>query len=101
MKRMLLSGLVFILFVFNVQAQKNEKFFNLIPYPTELKTGSGDFKINAKTIVVADEKNKLVAGFLAEMVLNGAKSKIIFQKGLVESKTPNAIVLTWSDESNL
>ena len=101
MKRHLLTGLVFILFVLTVEAQKSEKFFNLIPYPTELKTGSGAFSINAKTIIVADEKNKLVAGFLSEMVLNGTITKVVLPKSLDETKTPNAIVLSWSDEVTL
>jgi hexosaminidase len=101
MKRLLFSGLAFILIILSAHAQKNEKFFNLIPYPTELKIGSGEFRINAKTIIVADEKNKLVAGFLAEVVLSGTNSKVVFQKGIIESKTPNAIVLKWSDETIL
>jgi len=101
MKHLFLSGLALILSILGAQAQKNEKFFNLIPYPTELKIANGEFKINAKTIIVTDEKNKLVAGFLAEVVLSGTKSKIVFSKGAIDPKTPNAIVLKWSDETFL
>ena len=98
MKRLFFTGVVLFLFLVSANAQKNEKFFNLIPYPTEIKNGTGEFRISAKTTVVADERNKAVAGFLVEVLSSGAKIKINLQKGLIDTKTSNTIVFVWSDE---
>jgi hexosaminidase len=101
MKKLFLSGIIMVLFCLSVSAQTKEKFFNLIPYPTELKTGAGVFKVNAKTVVVADDKNATVAGFLAEVLSSVSKTKIAVHIGTVAVTTPNSIVLVWSDDTLL
>jgi hexosaminidase len=89
-----------VLFFFgaSASAQKKEKFFNLIPYPTELKRDNGVFNINTKTIVTADDRNMVVANFIADVLSVYTKTKIDVRKGLNDVKTPNAVVLVWSDE---
>jgi len=98
MKRLSILILALILSGATGYAQKNEKFFNLIPYPKELKMGTGVFKVNAKTIIAADEKNKTVAGFLADLLSAYTKSKTLIKNDQPKS---NAIILKWSDDATL
>lgn len=82
-------------------AQKKAKFFNLIPYPSELKMGKGEFIVNSKTVIQADEKNGVMANFLVEVLSVSAKEKIVVQNGSNVANKPNSIALVWSDDKNL
>jgi hexosaminidase len=89
------------LFTGGLFAQKKAKFFNLIPYPTELKQGKGEFIVNSKTIIKTDEKSDVMASFLAEVLSTAVNAKIVVQNGANMANTANSIVFAWSGEKEL
>ena len=101
MKRFILFTMMLSFFTGGLFAQKKAKFFNLIPYPTELKQGKGEFIANGKTIIKADEKSSVMANFLAEVLSTAVNAKIVVQNGANTVNTTNSVVFAWSDEKEL
>src|SRR5690242_16615744 len=92
LKPVLVAGLFVFICRIGVQAQTNalSDRYPIIPYPTHLTPGNGDFVINKNTsIVIQNEKFRADAKALEQMIKQGS--------GISprESKTisPNSIIL--------
>lgn len=94
---------IFLIFIFTaffttLITGKNEMrvFDQLIPHPKEMQPGTGTFKINKKTRIIADQRGKLAAELLAAELQD--RSGIVFSLETTEAVTPtqkNFIYFEW------
>ncbi len=101
MKRLILFAMMVFILSGSLFAQKKVKFFNLIPSPTELNLGRGEFVLNSKTTIKADQKSSVMANFLCEVLSTTLNTEIAVQIGSNSANTANSIVFAWSDEKTL
>jgi len=67
--------LLLVLVAFNGLAQQ-KKELNIIPYPSSLNLGSGEFKITVKTVIDVSSSILAEADFLNGLIRNGIGSKL-------------------------
>src|ERR1035437_10021336 len=101
MKRLILFTMMLSTITGGLFAQKKAKFFNLIPYPTELNQGKGEFVVNSRTIIKADEKSSVMANFLCEVLSTSLSTEITVQISSDLTIATNSIVFVWVDEKSL
>jgi hexosaminidase len=95
--------LLAFLFVFNAFGQKNEAPANLIPLPQSISWGNGSFTVNAKTVLLYDEKSERAANLLADVLqkATGAALKLEKLQANAAEKAGNSICLISANQQNM
>lgn len=90
-----LCFLIMILTVFT----KGQSGINIIPKPSSIKTYSGDFKLDYKTIIVYTEETRNIASLLNDWLLKNYGFKLMAVRETKEKK--NLIVITTNGSRGL